>query len=233
MKNLTSALSVICLVFAASGNAVADFYDSSLTLSIYNEDTNIETGYDLGTIGEGLDLGLQNEFLGTVDVSDADAHVALFSWTQATWTGFFGTTSDTTDGVYNPVKYSNAVTQVWNFGYSNGDSPVTVEAISPAGNTGYEAWGTDGSYAGFVVGGNPSLQPDLGDLATVGFLDIYLYQYDGQDLNRGFDPATEYAAIVQIDNAGGVTLNPVPVPAAVWLMGSGLLALVGVRRKKS
>ena len=27
-------------------------------------------------------------------------------------------------------------------------------------------------------------------------------------------------------------LNPVPVPAAVWLFGSGLLGLVGIARRK-
>jgi hypothetical protein len=26
--------------------------------------------------------------------------------------------------------------------------------------------------------------------------------------------------------------NPVPVPAAVWLLGSGLIGLVGLRRRK-
>jgi len=235
MKKLITILSAICLVFAASGNAMADFHDSSLSLSIYNGDTNIETGYDLGTIGVDLDLDLQNEFLGNVDVSDAGAHLAIYSWTQETWTSYHGTTYDTTDGVRNPVMFSNGVTQVWNFGYSNGDSPVTVEAINPAGNTGYEAFGTNGAYINLVVNGHPGLMPDLANLATEGFLDIYLYQNDGVDQNSGFDPTTPYAAIVRIDSAGDVTLNPnaVPVPAGIWLLGSGLLGLIGIRRKKA
>jgi len=29
-----------------------------------------------------------------------------------------------------------------------------------------------------------------------------------------------------------VDFNPVPVPAAVWLFGSGLIGLVGVARRK-
>lgn len=31
---------------------------------------------------------------------------------------------------------------------------------------------------------------------------------------------------------GSVTVNPVPVPAAVWLFGSGLIGLIGVARRK-
>ena len=30
-----------------------------------------------------------------------------------------------------------------------------------------------------------------------------------------------------------ITINPVPIPGAVWLLGSGLLGLVGLRRQKS
>ena len=32
---------------------------------------------------------------------------------------------------------------------------------------------------------------------------------------------------------GSVTVNPVPVPAAVWLFGSGILGLIGVARRRN
>ncbi len=31
----------------------------------------------------------------------------------------------------------------------------------------------------------------------------------------------------------GVNANPVPVPAAIWLLGSGLVGILGIRRKKN
>lgn len=37
----------------------------------------------------------------------------------------------------------------------------------------------------------------------------------------------------QKGNTLGVDLNPIPVPAAVWLFGSGLLGLVGVARRRA
>lgn len=51
----------------------------------------------------------------------------------------------------------------------------------------------------------------------------------------GFFAGTPYTEMFSLDfSAGAVVASPVPVPAAVWLFGSGLLGLVGVaRRKKS
>jgi len=41
-------------------------------------------------------------------------------------------------------------------------------------------------------------------------------------------------AFIQKKKGGlGITVNPVPVPAAVWLFGSGLIGLVGVARRKA
>ena len=34
------------------------------------------------------------------------------------------------------------------------------------------------------------------------------------------------------DNLGGISLATIPIPAAVWLFGSGLLGLVGMARRK-
>ena len=54
------------------------------------------------------------------------------------------------------------------------------------------------------------------------------------DMSRGFQNATSrfynyYAWAVQSGDVGAAV---VPIPAAVWLFGSGLLGLVGVARRK-
>jgi len=52
----------------------------------------------------------------------------------------------------------------------------------------------------------------------------------------GFDANTTIAKNCDFDPSGnlcGIPLGPVPVPAAVWLFGSGLLGLIGVARRKA
>ena len=45
-----------------------------------------------------------------------------------------------------------------------------------------------------------------------------------------FDPEDEWNAFPQ-DYFDGLGASPVPIPGAVWLLGSGLIGMVGVRRK--
>jgi len=53
--------------------------------------------------------------------------------------------------------------------------------------------------------------------------DTYLIVFDGQD---GFERPIS-------GNTLAVDLAPIPVPAAVWLFGSGLLGLVAVMRRRA
>lgn len=59
---------------------------------------------------------------------------------------------------------------------------------------------------------------------------------DGQLTGNGYDP-TAATWTLSSNDAGSsysmtVTASPVPVPAAVWLFGSGLIGLVGVARRR-
>jgi len=51
-------------------------------------------------------------------------------------------------------------------------------------------------------------------------------------LELTFQFTSDYDGWFMVDDIE-ITGNPVPVPAAVWLLGSGLLGLVGLRRRQS
>ena len=62
----------------------------------------------------------------------------------------------------------------------------------------------------------------------------------GHDITTADDPSLMFTAFSAqwvlegclTTSVGGQCASPVPVPAAVWLFGSGLLGLVGVARRR-
>ena len=90
------------------------------------------------------------------------------------------------------------------------------------------------------------VNPDLtaADFAAAGTSYEAMLLYDGSAGGVGLDLAEsgfewiQYVKVEGVDGFSGGEIDafadvaPVPVPAAVWLLGSGLLGLVGLRRRK-
>jgi len=77
----------------------------------------------------------------------------------------------------------------------------------------------------YVLGGQAIYDSDPNSASA------WLFEFSSGSQDFGTKSATVYAWAVQSGNAGAAM---VPVPAAVWLFGSGLLGLIGIsRRKKS
>jgi hypothetical protein len=108
------------------------------------------------------------------------------------------------------------------------------------------SWLTTNSstLSGTGFNGLQATAPDLanwgqnsGNVTTTGIggtaVDLYKETASGI---KGTNPGTETAVLAVSLTSGGLvfsSLTPVPVPAAVWLLGSGLLGLAGVARRKS
>ena len=169
---------------------------------------------------------------------------------------------DINEGAFDTTNSSNFGMQTFSFNYdtSSAASGITVDNIDniiPAtwGITqGANAGGGFGFFE-FELAGTGSTRTSLFEFSIVGIdgdnISDYALGIDGGEFfaahiadfggYEGFDSAQFAGSTPGDGNRGGCDFNPnlpgcdvpaVPVPAAVWLFGSGLLGLVGIARRK-
>ena len=140
------------------------------------------------------------------------------------------------------VSGSNFGMQKFSFNF---DPSLSVDAsniidIAPLFWTISEGSNAGGGFGkfGFQLSGNGSSRTELLNFSITGVVDDTINSYAmGSTLNPA---AVEFFAthIAGFDAINGVTSakfagsTVVPVPAAVWLFGSGLLGLIGIARRK-
>lgn len=126
-------------------------------------------------------------------------------------------------------------TDTWELGWVISFEGLTGEATAahfheaPAGSNGPVVLNLD-TDSGVVLSG-------IGSSAGIFAGGKILGAEDVDDILNGF----WYINIHTAENLGGEirgqvlpgTFNPVPIPAAIWLFGSGLLGLVGAARRKN
>ncbi|MBV5305838.1 MAG: VPLPA-CTERM sorting domain-containing protein, partial [Desulfobulbaceae bacterium] len=87
---------------------------------------------------------------------------------------------------------------------------------------------TDGSMEFNFMNDYHAVAGDRWDLlfaSSIGGLETLTYTLNGLDSGLGWK--FDY-----INGTGSLEITPVPIPGAVWLLGSGLVGLAGLRRKK-
>jgi hypothetical protein len=95
---------------------------------------------------------------------------------------------------------------------------------------------TLGNYAGYAVNFATTTNMSLANLASAP-LTMTLWKF-GNSTNMGVAATGVKALTLTLNSDGTTTVNasaPVttPIPAAAWLLGSGLMGLVGLRRRKN
>jgi len=110
--------------------------------------------------------------------------------------------------------------------YNGSNRNIDESAFASIGDIGYYAqsgWGDTIGNAGFTASQNVD--------TSVGFFQIQI------DPNDGFTSIhNQMAGSWLLTNAGTLqysSVSAVPVPAAVWLFGSGLIGLAGIARRKN
>jgi len=86
---------------------------------------------------------------------------------------------------------------------------------------------TGGALTAWSIGGSLDLADTVGWGSDSKVMMTLQNNIQAETVNAG-----EQAFIQKKAGGIGVVVNPVPVPAAVWLFGSGLIGLIGVARRK-
>lgn len=225
MKKLFGVLLAVLMTFAVAGPAAATFENGNLIAVFYNEDDNT-VAYDLGIITPGSTLtidttNLLSYFGSSVDSYD-DLRVGIFA-AEAGYSNWFATTSSD-PAVMSTPSLSSFGAAAGNLYTVHGNADLDGDGISVIKASDFTSYDikmnskstAPGYYAGF------NTQPTIGEavLSADGEFTMYVHNFD----------ITTYDADAMVTVTTG---SAVPVPAAVWLLGSGLLGAIGIRRRKA
>lgn len=251
----------LALSAAFSGSASAALVDSvggnsSLFLTAWND--SVSYTRDLGTTLNGFLASFANTAGASVFAGDA-LFTSTFagSTTPINWNIVAGDQTYTANsdaarllatGAYGATVTGNRNgVQTANLGINNEVAAMNAAGCSSSlsctvahgatGDGSLPAWGTK------VNGGTTfNTTGVLGTTAQLGFYLLTALNANNASLTTSVTPSTFSAQGTQsfwtLGSDGAATWNvaapaAVPVPAAVWLLGSGLMGLVGVARRKS
>jgi hypothetical protein len=247
MKRIMMLLIAAVMLFGVTGQAMAAFTNGDLIQVVYQKGGTSEVATDLGAFssttayaGDTVTYNT-NPFAtaGTgvfATASQSDLYVAYYiaGGSGPVWVSGAQTTqaSGARQG-----SAAQSLTQLNNnyISLGGGSSQVTVDqtnALSYYQNEDKGLASNSGNWAGFI----PAKDGEV-SLGTTAYVDSYLYYYatpGATSAKAGIQVATiRTFADGTSEIVGTTSVGTVPVPPSVLLLGSGLIGLVGLRRKQS
>jgi hypothetical protein len=239
-KKLFLIAATFMLMFSFAGQAMASFATGDLIQVIYVAG-GPEVATDLGSfsatsstsVTDSGNLGNTVNFSSLFSgYSESQLNVAYFIYGGTTG-GIYVTGADggqTNNGSLKSTLQAD-FTAVLNYYKSISSTATQVSGTTANAASYYYKLDSNGTHvaadAGFLTTANGEAQ-----LSTSGYVDLYLYYYKNSSINVA-GSGTEIADIRTFADGSTeiIPLVSTPLPAAVWLLGSGLVGLVGIRRR--
>ncbi|MBT0666133.1 VPLPA-CTERM sorting domain-containing protein [Geobacter pelophilus] len=255
MKKQIVALIAGAMMTLAAGNAMAYFEDGHLIRVIRDTGSNSEIATDLGafdvktlatapvslTVGNGA-----NAFTNFASADFSKLFVAYYAVNSANTDLWLSNKSTTpTAASLLGTQWSNVKAGIVPTYIEYAKAGTQTSVLATSNSNGYVSKlnkGTTmiGRYAG-AFGTTPASagEMQLTALATGGLVQTNLYFWDNPGLTGTANTTgNKVAVITTLANgstvlSGGTAPVATPIPAAAWLLGSGLLGMVGIRRKSN
>jgi hypothetical protein len=245
VKKIMMLLAVTMLLLGVSGQAMAAFENGDLIRVVYSgTGSGIEYATDLGNFASLTSPGSAPIILNTNNFNLSSfggatfdqMYVAYFMVTttggQQVWTSgpSTGETGGGRNGYSKISSPANTVTGAYQVA-GGGAANATLSQSDPNSywNNLNAGGSTTGLMKGFITVGNAD--QSLAALSTTGYVDQVLYYYSTP--GSAHDGVGVVSLRTYADGHTGLNTSAVPVPPSVLLLGSGLLGLVGIGRKRT
>ena len=241
-KKIIALLAGAMLTLCAAGNALANFDNGDLIRVVYNHAGTVEVATDLGSISSLMsgtaahtDAFSLSQITGATSMSDL--YVSYFAINSNTgWVGYDQATAPVTGNrKFTSLTNSAGVVTPYYQTLGSGNQVVADQTYTNAFSSRLII-GNIASLNGYIPAG---VEANLGALGSGGSVVQALYAFNNQGNLTGVttgvhvNNAHGQQLLITTNANGTTTVAPAatPIPPAFLLMGSGLLGMVGIRRK--